>query len=106
WHPERMDLPDTLAAAAKQHGVRFVLSTDSHQPGNLPFMKYAVYLARRAGLEAADILNTRPLAEFRKGLKRAGEGGRGRERSSPVLYHPLPPVPAARPARNSCGDGA
>src|SRR5882724_10828564 len=70
-HPERMDLPDTLAAAAKQHGVRFVLSTDSHQPGTLPFMKYAVYLARRAGLEAADILNTRPLAEFRKGLKRA-----------------------------------
>jgi len=77
-HPERMDLPDTLAAGAKQHGVRFVLSTDSHQPGNLPFMKYAVYLARRAGLEAADILNTRPLAEFRKGLKRAVAGGRGR----------------------------
>jgi len=77
-HPERMDLPDTLAAAGKQHGVRFVLSTDSHQPGNLPFMKYALYLARRAGLEAADILNTRPLAEFRKGLKRAVEGGRGR----------------------------
>ncbi len=77
-HPERMDLPDTLAAAGKQHGVRFVLSTDSHQPGNLPFMKYAVYLARRAGLEAADTLNTRPLAEFRKGLKRAVEGDRGR----------------------------
>src|SRR5204863_507579 len=51
-HPERMDLPDTLAAAAKQHGVRFVLSTDSHQPNNLPFMKYAVDLARRAGLAA------------------------------------------------------
>src|SRR5690242_15838580 len=69
-HPERMDLPDTLAAAAKQLGVRFVLSTDSHQPGNLAFMKYAVALARRAGLEAGDILNTRPLAEFRRGLKR------------------------------------
>jgi len=70
-HPERMDLPDTLAAAAKQHGVRFALSTDSHQPGNLAFMKYAVDLARRAGLEAADILNTRPLVEFKRGLKRA-----------------------------------
>ncbi len=75
-HPERMDLPDTLAAAAKQHGVHFVLSTDSHQPGNLPFMRYAVDLARRAGLEAGDILNTRPLAEFRRGLKRSG--GRSR----------------------------
>jgi DNA polymerase (family 10) len=65
-----MDLPDTLAAAAKQQGAHFVLSTDSHQPGNLPFMKYAVDLARRAGLEAADILNTRPLEAFQKALKR------------------------------------
>ncbi len=77
-NPERMDLPDTLAAAAKGHGVRFALSTDSHQPGHLAFMRYAVDLARRAGLEAGDVLNTRPLDEFRRGLKRAIEGGRGR----------------------------
>lgn len=70
-HPERMDLPDTLAAAAKTRGVRFVLSTDSHHPNNLGFMRYAVDLARRAGLEARDIANTRPLVEFRKQLKRA-----------------------------------
>jgi DNA polymerase (family 10) len=70
-HPERMDLPDTLAAAAKARGARFVLSTDSHQPNNLGFMRYAVDLARRAGLEAADIANTRGLAEFRNQLKRA-----------------------------------
>jgi DNA polymerase (family 10) len=69
-HPERMDLPETLAAEAKTHGVRFVLSTDSHNPGNLANMQYAVDLARRAGLEAADILNTKPLAQFRSGLKR------------------------------------
>lgn len=69
-HPERMDLPDTLAAEAKTHGVRFVLSTDSHNTGNLANMQYAVDLARRAGLEAMDILNTKPLAQFRKGLKR------------------------------------
>ncbi|HET7248308.1 MAG TPA: hypothetical protein VFI79_00565, partial [Gemmatimonadales bacterium] len=69
-HPERMDLPDTLAAEAKTHGVRFVLSTDSHNTGNLANMQYAVDLARRAGLEASDILNTKPLAQFRKGLKR------------------------------------
>ncbi len=70
-HPERMDLPDTLAAAARQLGARFVLSTDSHTPLNLTFMKYAVDLARRGGLEAGDILNTRPLAEFKQGLKRS-----------------------------------
>jgi len=74
-HPERMDLPDTLAAAAKRAGARFVLSTDSHAVNNLPFMRYAVDVARRAGLEAGDILNTRSLAEFRRGLKRARRGG-------------------------------
>jgi DNA polymerase (family 10) len=70
-HPERMDLPDTLAAAAKARGARFVLSTDSHHVNNLQFMRYAVDLARRAGLEAADVANTLPLVEFRKALKRA-----------------------------------
>jgi DNA polymerase (family 10) len=67
---ERLDLPDTLAAAAKGHGVRFVLSTDAHDPRQLGNMRFAVALARRAGLEAADVLNTRPLADFLKGLRR------------------------------------
>jgi DNA polymerase (family 10) len=69
-HPERMDLPDTLAAAARRQGAMLVLSTDSHHPGNLAFMRYAVDLARRAGLRARDIANTRPLAGFRALLKR------------------------------------
>ena len=68
---ERMDLPDTLAAAAKAHGVRFVLSTDAHNTRELGFMKFAVAVARRAGLEAADVLNTRPLPEFLKALRRS-----------------------------------
>jgi len=68
---ERMDLPDTLAAAAKAHGVRFVLSTDAHNTRELGFMKFAVAVARRAGLEATDVLNTRPLPEFLKALRRS-----------------------------------
>ena len=68
---ERMDLPDTLAAAAKSHGVRFVLSTDAHNTRELGFMKFAVAVARRAGLEPADISNSRPLQEFLKGLRRS-----------------------------------
>jgi DNA polymerase (family 10) len=68
---ERLDLPDTLAAAAKSHGVRFVLSTDAHNQRELGFMRFAVAVARRAGLTAADILNTRSLPEFLKGLRRS-----------------------------------
>lgn len=68
---ERLDLPDTLAAAAKSHGVRFVLSTDAHNTRELGFMRFAVGNARRAWLTAADILNTRPLPDFLKGLRRS-----------------------------------
>jgi len=68
---ERLDLPDTLAAAAKSHGVRFVLSTDAHNTRELEFMRFAVAVARRAWLTAADILNTRPPPEFLKGLRRS-----------------------------------
>ena len=68
---ERLDLPDTLAAAAKGHGVRFVLSTDAHNQRELGFMRFAVAVARRAGLTAADILNTRPTVDFLKGLRRS-----------------------------------
>jgi len=78
-HPERMDLPDTLAAAAKGYGVRFVLSTDSHQPGHLSFMRYAVDVARRAGLEAKDVVNTLPLDRFRATLKRGRRRARVRD---------------------------
>jgi len=68
---ERMDLPDTLAAAAKTQGVRFVLSTDAHHPGQLGNMRFALAVARRAGLEAADVANTRSLPDFVQGLRRA-----------------------------------
>ena len=68
---ERLDLPDTLAAAAKSHGARFVLSTDAHDPRQLGNMRFAVAVARRAGLAAVEVANTRPLREFLKELKRA-----------------------------------
>jgi len=66
----RMDLPDTLAASAKQAGCRFVLSTDGHSPRELGDIRYAVDGARRAGLEARDILNAKPVEGFLKGLRR------------------------------------
>src|SRR2546428_13435453 len=78
-----MDLPDTLAAAAKQHGVRFVLSTDSHQPNNLPFMKYAVDLARRAWLGGGGSGKTRPVAGVGEGAKTRGERGETAAGGSP-----------------------
>ncbi len=67
--PERLDLPGPLIRAAKAKGCRFTISTDAHRPAHLQNMRFGVLTARRGWLEAADILNTRPLAEFKAALK-------------------------------------
>jgi len=68
--PHRLDLDDIHAAAAKAHGIPIVISTDAHSTGGLDLMQYGVYQARRAGLEAKDVANTRTLSAFRKMLRR------------------------------------
>jgi DNA polymerase (family 10) len=70
--PERLDLHDTLLRAAKARGARFVISTDAHHPQHLLNMRYGVTMARRGWLEAADVVNTLPLREFRKQLVARG----------------------------------
>jgi DNA polymerase (family 10) len=68
--PERMDLPDHLAAAAAARGVRFVCSTDAHAVSHLEAMRYAVSIARRAGLTKQDVVNAGSSTQVRQGLKR------------------------------------
>ena len=67
--PDRLDLRDVDLRAAKDHGVKVVLSTDSHATTHLAFMKYGVRTARRAWLEKSDVLNTLPLEPFLKALR-------------------------------------
>ena len=69
-HPSRLDLDDVACAAAKGHGVPIVISTDSHSVDGLAAMRYGIQQARRAGLTAADVANTLPLAELKKRLQR------------------------------------
>jgi DNA polymerase (family 10) len=66
--PERLDIPAPLIRSAKAKGCRFTISTDAHRPGHLYNMRYGVLMARRGWLEAADILNTFPLAEFKAAI--------------------------------------
>ena len=65
-NPWRLDLDDHHAAAAKKAGVKIVISTDAHSTRGLEVMRCGVLQARRAGLEPADIANTRTLAGLRK----------------------------------------
>jgi DNA polymerase (family 10) len=68
--PERLDLDDVQARAARDAGVRLVISTDAHRAEELGYMRHGVDQARRAWCEARDVLNTRSLAELRKALRR------------------------------------
>ena len=69
-HPDRLDLDDVHCQRAKEMGLKIALSTDAHSTDDLDLMRFGVGQARRGWLEAADIINTRPLAELRKLLKR------------------------------------
>jgi DNA polymerase (family 10) len=69
--PDRLDLDDNHAHAAKEAGVRLAISTDSHSVDGFRNMRFGVDQARRAWVTADDVVNTRPLGELRKVLKRA-----------------------------------
>ena len=66
----RLDLNDVQARLAKQRGVKLVISSDAHSQRGLDVVRWGVQVARRAWLEPGDVLNTKPLADFRNALRR------------------------------------
>lgn len=67
---DRLDLSDAHAKAARDRGVKIVISTDSHGTGGFQLMKWGVQVARRAWLTKDDVLNTGSVEQFRAGLRR------------------------------------
>lgn len=67
--PERLDLDDVQASAAKAHGIPIIIDTDSHATNGFQVLPYGVNQARRAGLTAKDVANTRSLPDFKKLLR-------------------------------------
>ncbi len=70
-HPERLDLKDTHLMRAKELGAKIVISTDAHRTTELALMRYGLDQARRAWLTKKDVLNTRPLSQLLKALKKS-----------------------------------
>jgi DNA polymerase (family 10) len=62
--PDRLDLAGPQIRLAIEAGVPIVASTDAHSVRGLGNMRLAVATARRGWATAADIVNTRPLAEL------------------------------------------
>ncbi len=55
---------------AKEMGLKVALSTDAHSTDDLALMRFGIGQARRGWLEPDDVINTRPLPELKKLLKR------------------------------------
>jgi DNA polymerase (family 10) len=60
-NPERLDLNDVHARRARDRGALISINTDAHHPNNFNLLPYGIATARRAWLEAEDVLNTWPL---------------------------------------------
>ena len=67
--PERLDLDDFHARAAKEAGCRLVIDTDAHNREHFKYMRLGVAVARRGWLEEKDVINTLPLKDLKKLLK-------------------------------------
>ena len=73
--PKRMDLEDLRARQCRDAGVPVCINTDAHSPEHLPRREFGLAVARRAWLEAKDVVNCWPattLAERRRSRLRSG----------------------------------
>ena len=64
--PDRLDLNDVHARAAKEAGLKLVVNSDAHRIRAQNYVELAVSQARRGWLTKDDLLNTRSWTEFRK----------------------------------------
>ena len=68
--PDRLDLDDVYARAARNAHAGLVISTDAHHVDELRYLRYGVDQARRGWCEARDIANTLHLRGLRARLRR------------------------------------
>jgi DNA polymerase (family 10) len=77
---DRLDLDDLHARRARTRGASIVISSDAHSIAELGALRWGVMVARRAWLSPDDVLNTRPVEEFRATLRSASARGYGATR--------------------------
>lgn len=69
-NPRRLDLNDVQLSVARKVGIPIVINTDAHRPSGLDDMRFGINQARRGGLSAEHVVNTRTWRDFKKLLKK------------------------------------
>lgn len=67
--PDRLDITDQQARAAKKAGVRMAIDTDAHSRRGLGDIVFGVSVARRGWLEKHDVINTMSQQDLQDFLK-------------------------------------
>jgi DNA polymerase (family X) len=70
--PRRLDLAPRWLRAARERGLRFVVSTDAHSMAELGNVRYGVAMARRGWVRRGEVLNTATAQEFGRSVAPAG----------------------------------
>src|SRR5207237_8770612 len=68
--PDRLDLRDVHARAAREAGLKLAINSDGHQIAAQDYVEFGVGQARRAWLTTADVVNTRTWKQIEKLRKR------------------------------------
>jgi DNA polymerase (family 10) len=68
--PDRLDVRDVHARAAREAGLKLVIDSDGHELGAQAYVEFGVGLARRAWLTKADVVNTRTWKQIERLRKR------------------------------------
>ncbi len=68
--PQRLDLNSQHCRRAKEIGAKLVIDTDAHTTEQLDTMKLGVSVARRGWLSRENVINTLPLENLLKSLKK------------------------------------
>lgn len=71
-HPMRLDLDDVHAKRAIEMGIKLSINTDAHIDTDMDYMHFGVSTARRAWVEADDVINTWGVQKLLKWLKSRG----------------------------------
>jgi DNA polymerase (family X) len=69
--PDRLELEPRWIRAAKERGIKFVISPDAHSTRALRYVSLGVDVARRGGVGPTEVLNAMRFEEFRRAVKPA-----------------------------------
>lgn len=69
-HPSRLDLADHLVRDAIKDGIKILIVTDAHSTSDMDLMRFGVDVARRGWCQKEHIINTLPVEDLLKILKK------------------------------------